>query len=711
MTGMVRKILAGLIAGTAFLALSTVAQTQSPPPAPPQAAQDDQPDAQQNSKATQVRFAFVVGVEGYEAKPLPTASADASLVAAALKGAGFEVVGARNLDQDTFRASYREFLQKVTAAGPGAVTAIYIAGYGLQLEGENYFVPDEATVDQPADIPLNAIRLSDLLRPLASLPGKTNIVMLDLAYDGPFAKGGDPIAPGLALMQPDPGMLISINASPGVWAPENKAPYGNYAKALAEAIREGGLPLNDLFDKVRLRVSELSKGAQVPWNASRIEQPFMFVERKPDAPALTMTPQKLEAMRTQPIAQMSPEDAYSAALGRDTFEAYQEFLQKYPDSKFSKNVAGILAARREALTWQETVATNSKEAYWSYLDRYPKGPHAADARRRLNRLSAAARPPQTFKKHVYRAPPPPPREQAFYDDPQPQYVAPIEDGWQSAYSPPAPAWTPPPPPEIDEDEDYFLPAPEADIIPAWSAPPDYVEPPPPPVYVDGPPRGINPYIAIPAAVATGIIAGKLIGGLRNRNGGPGNRVSIFPGIAQPPRVVPFGGRNNGRRPVFDPARRQQLLQQRQQMLQQRQQLQQQLRQNIVARRNLPQNVRQQQLQLLQRQRQLRQQQQQMFQQQRKMQQGNLSSQQQMQQRQQFLQQQQRIRQQRQQLLDQRRNLLSSQQNIKQQQQMIQQQQQRRLQQQRQFLQQQQQLRGQQQLQQQQNLQRQRSQQQ
>ena len=54
-----------------------------------------------------------------------------------------------------------------------------------------------------------------------------------------------------------------------------------------------------------------------------------------------------------------------------------------------ERVRAIAAARREAITWRRTYRTDTPAAYWSYLQRYPRGPHAADARRRLHSDRAA----------------------------------------------------------------------------------------------------------------------------------------------------------------------------------------------------------------------------------------------------------------------------------------------------------------------------------
>lgn len=73
-------------------------------------------------------------------------------------------------------------------------------------------------------------------------------------------------------------MLIAFNAAPGTIAPAAEGAYSPYAKALAEMIREGGLPPDELFDRVRLRVSDVTQGAQVPWHASNAVGSFVFFE-------------------------------------------------------------------------------------------------------------------------------------------------------------------------------------------------------------------------------------------------------------------------------------------------------------------------------------------------------------------------------------------------------------------------------------------------
>src|ERR1700745_3814087 len=85
--------------------------------------------AQQQEK----RIALVVGNGAYAKAPLATAANDAGLIAQTLQAAGFDVVGARDLDSDTLRRSLRDFMQKAEASGPDTVAMVYLSGYGMQL--------------------------------------------------------------------------------------------------------------------------------------------------------------------------------------------------------------------------------------------------------------------------------------------------------------------------------------------------------------------------------------------------------------------------------------------------------------------------------------------------------------------------------------------------------------------------------------------------
>src|SRR5712671_2059337 len=134
---MPRKIIAALFALAPLLLMLTLAPNGAP--------------AQTGAAPTEKRVALVIGNAGYQAGALNTPANDAGLIAQTLQAAGFDVAGARDLDQDSLRRALRDFVEKAEAAGPDTVAYVYFGGHGVQLEGENYLVPIDARIARASD--------------------------------------------------------------------------------------------------------------------------------------------------------------------------------------------------------------------------------------------------------------------------------------------------------------------------------------------------------------------------------------------------------------------------------------------------------------------------------------------------------------------------------------------------------------------------------
>jgi uncharacterized caspase-like protein len=501
------------------------------------------------------RIALVIGDSTYPDQTLATPVNDAALIAQTLQAAGFDVVGARDLDEKSVRAALRDFLDRAAAIGPDMQAFVYLAGRAVQYEGDNFFVPVDAEIARDSDTPIEAIRLADYEHALASEPGRARILVLDGARANPYPGQGQPLAGGLALVDPDPGVLVGFNAAPGAIAGDQQGPYGVYAKTLAGAMREGGLSIEDVFAQTRVQVNQLTGGAEVPWSADKLGAPYYVFERAADAPPPPAAAALADAA-SKPIRAFPAEQVYAVALERDTLAAYSDFLAAYPNAPEARRVRAILAARREALFWRRAVAQDTPDAYWTYLRRYPHGPHVADAGRRLAILSAAVQPPSDFAPDDYPDLPPPPQDEYVYAD-QPVY------GFAGAdYGPP-----PHPPPvgfaAVEDDDWRSLPPPAPPIavgvLPALAvaiplltgarpyrdagrqegrAPPG--EPPPPPQAQNSPlpppplPGGIKPR---PVSPSPGASPGPSAGPA------PGKPLGLPPGktLSGAPSLVLTGG--------------------------------------------------------------------------------------------------------------------------------------------------------------------------
>src|SRR5262249_21688924 len=68
------------------------------------------------AESTEKRIALVIGNGNYQSGALPTPANDAGLIAQTLQAAGFDVVGARDLDEDPLRHAFRDFYAGVAGS-------------------------------------------------------------------------------------------------------------------------------------------------------------------------------------------------------------------------------------------------------------------------------------------------------------------------------------------------------------------------------------------------------------------------------------------------------------------------------------------------------------------------------------------------------------------------------------------------------------------
>jgi uncharacterized caspase-like protein len=216
--------------------------------------------------------ALVIGNSAYKnAKALPTAIADADATAQTLQAAGYDVTEYHDVAQADIGPVMRDFLTKVQNAGSNTVAFLYFSGYAMQFNGDDYLVPSDANITKDTDIPGEALRLTDVTDELANLQTQAEIVVVDGSRANGFDQsGGAPSAPGLAIMNASPGMLIAYSTQPGTVAPDGNGPYSLFAGSLNTTMRQPGYTFGEIFKITRLNVSQATNGVQVPWTASAL---------------------------------------------------------------------------------------------------------------------------------------------------------------------------------------------------------------------------------------------------------------------------------------------------------------------------------------------------------------------------------------------------------------------------------------------------------
>jgi uncharacterized caspase-like protein len=336
--------------------------------------------------------------------------------------------------------SFRRFLASVENAGPNAVAVVYFSGYGFEFDGDNRLAMADARLQREEDIPLDTVRLSELLRAVAATSAHAKLVICDASRPLPFSMPGVRLANGLGAVDAPRRTLVAFSVAPGMVADDRPGTYGAFATAIAEMTRTPGLELAEVFDRIRARTHEATKGRQTPWDISAIGSPLVLV---PNDGARLQTPTiSLAAFGPRPIAERTPEDAYVLAVTQDSLSSYGEFLTAFPRNRYATQVRSMLRARREALVWMHAVKMNTAESMWTYLQRYPNGMYVGDAERRLQRLAAALAPPAEFAAVDFHDVPPLPEEPAqstdFAPTAPPQMLSQPQAAYLTTLPPPSP---------------------------------------------------------------------------------------------------------------------------------------------------------------------------------------------------------------------------------------------------------------------------------
>lgn len=337
------------------------------------------------------RMALVIGQSAYRAVPtLPNAANDGKRMVELLGSAGFDVTAAPDLAQNDMRQAIGDFAAKVAASGPDTVALVFYAGHGLQIDGENYLVPVDVDPKREADIPLQAVRLNDLMNTLAALPARMRIFMLDACRNNPFPALSQTAGHGLAIVNTRagaPGSFISFSTSPGAEAEDGNGDDSPYTTAVLSVAKEPNLPIEEAFKRVRVSVNQATEGRQIPWESSSLTSDFGFFPEETGSGQSAAAPKPPATVaRTaddwrKDLGGKEPKAAYELVIADNSVAAYEAFTALFAQSSYTPRVRSLLERRREMQAWEVAVATNTAASFEAFLASYASSDLAATARK------------------------------------------------------------------------------------------------------------------------------------------------------------------------------------------------------------------------------------------------------------------------------------------------------------------------------------------
>ncbi len=371
--------------------------------------------------AEPARVALVIGNGAYAAAPLKNPPNDARLIAGTLRRLGFEVLLRVDLDQRGMKEAIFDFGDSLEEAGKDAVGLFYYAGHGVQVNGRNYLIPVGARIESERTVDLEAVNADSIIGTMAFARSRLNFVILDACRNNPFQRSFRSALRGLARMDAPRGTLVAYATSPGNVAADGEGDNSPYSEALARAMVEPGVQVEEMFRKVRVKVMAETGDRQTPWESSSLTGAFYFnpaasVTARPQAPAPAPAPRP--AGQTQEVVfWQSVQDSNDPAMLR-------AYLDQYPDGVFAVLARAKLdrlqapapaKPPQDLALWQTVRDSRDPSDLKGFIAIFPESPYAAEARRRLAALTpppAAPAPPKPAPRERPQPTPEPAEETA-----------------------------------------------------------------------------------------------------------------------------------------------------------------------------------------------------------------------------------------------------------------------------------------------------------
>jgi len=272
------------------------------------------------------RQALVIGNSRYSRAPLANPVNDAKGMTEALRSIGFEVTTGLDLVREAMQGAVRSYIDAVRRSG--AVGLFYFAGHGMQLAWRNYLLPVDAEIDSVGELRQRAFDINSLIDGIRSAGNPMNIIILDACRDNPLGGAARAEQKGLSQMDAPPGTFLAYATAPGNTAIDGDGGrHGLYTEHLLREIRVPEAKVEDVFKRVRLGVRRRSRGQQIPWESTSLENDFWF-----------LPPRELRKRAEDEVEREFREELalWERIKGAVEPEPFEDYLRRFPGGRFNE---------------------------------------------------------------------------------------------------------------------------------------------------------------------------------------------------------------------------------------------------------------------------------------------------------------------------------------------------------------------------------------
>lgn len=210
--------------------------------------------------------ALVIGNSTYEyVAELSNPQNDSAAISSALTAQGFEVISGNNLNRVEMRKTLRKFRDMADSAD---IALVYYAGHGIEIAGQNYLMPVDASLEDERDAGLEMIDVDLVLRQISGAK-MLKMVVLDACRNNPFItkmkreNAGRNVGRGLAIVDSaEADTLIAYAAAAGEVTPDGDS-GGNspFTAAFLKALSGPPSDVRRMLGAVRDQMRQTVPGA------------------------------------------------------------------------------------------------------------------------------------------------------------------------------------------------------------------------------------------------------------------------------------------------------------------------------------------------------------------------------------------------------------------------------------------------------------------
>ena len=262
-----------------------------------------------NAQVAEDRVAFIIGNSGYpKSLALKNPLNDATAIEKQLSGLGFETKSYKDLKVAEVAGLRQQMESRLKR---NSVLFFYYAGHGVQIDGRNYLLPVDATLNDGDKASQESLYLGDVLHAIERMRPKIAVVILDACRDNPFKdqKNSAGAKQGLARVDPPTSTVVFYATRPGGTAQDGDQDNGVFTQALLQEMVKPEQPLEVVFRRVSTSVFKSTKSEQEPWIEGVIREEFVINQ----ANLLKLAPPELVAV-AKPSALPSPQVEKEPAL-------------------------------------------------------------------------------------------------------------------------------------------------------------------------------------------------------------------------------------------------------------------------------------------------------------------------------------------------------------------------------------------------------------